>query len=235
MTEPAEGRSVMLRLAAPLQAWGSAASSAYRPTERIPTRSGIEGLIRAALGLHRDEGSPAWLRDAHIRVRVDRSGSVVEDFHTVVAPPTDVVELHRRASVLRDARPLHRADYQVRNHGGKPWLIGGGAPSYVSRRTYLSDAEFIVAIDTTEPELLHSALARPVFAPFLGRKACIPAFPFLLGFSVSGHPLAELATASPAGSLRVLELTSAAPQLLGRVDPPRPDDVLAAWHSSCRA
>ena len=47
--------TLLLRLAAPLQAWGADSKFETRKTDREPTKSGVIGLLAAALGLRRDE------------------------------------------------------------------------------------------------------------------------------------------------------------------------------------
>lgn len=46
--------TLLLRLAAPLQSWGSDSKFETRKTDREPTKSGVVGLLAAALGLRRD-------------------------------------------------------------------------------------------------------------------------------------------------------------------------------------
>lgn len=45
--------TLLLRLAAPLQSWGSDSKFETRKTDREPTKSGVVGLLAAALGLRR--------------------------------------------------------------------------------------------------------------------------------------------------------------------------------------
>ena len=47
--------TLLLRLAAPLQAWGINSKFDIRKTEREPSKSGVIGLLAAALGRRRDE------------------------------------------------------------------------------------------------------------------------------------------------------------------------------------
>ncbi|MFC0601006.1 type I-E CRISPR-associated protein Cas5/CasD [Streptomyces palmae] len=71
---------LLLRLAGPLQAWGSAARFARRTTENAPTKSGVLGLLAAAEGRPRgaDLSDLAALR---FGVRIDQPGMRVRDFH----------------------------------------------------------------------------------------------------------------------------------------------------------
>ena len=74
--------TLLLRLAAPLQAWGSDSKFETRKTNREPTKSGVIGLLAAALGLRRDE-SEALARLAQLRfgIRVEREGQLLVDYH----------------------------------------------------------------------------------------------------------------------------------------------------------
>lgn len=73
--------TLLLRLAAPLQSWGVDAKFNRRGTERIPTKSGVVGLIAAALGRRRNE-SIDDLQVLRFGVRVDREGALLRDYHT---------------------------------------------------------------------------------------------------------------------------------------------------------
>lgn len=73
--------TLLLRLAAPLQSWGVDAKFDRRGTERIPTKSGVIGLIAAALGRRRNE-SIDDLSALYFGVRIDREGTLLRDYHT---------------------------------------------------------------------------------------------------------------------------------------------------------
>lgn len=73
--------TLLLRLAAPLQSWGIDSKFDRRGTERLPTRSGVLGLVAAALGRRRDE-SLEDICSLHFGVRVDREGVLLNDYHT---------------------------------------------------------------------------------------------------------------------------------------------------------
>lgn len=76
------GSSVLLlRLAGPLQAWGSAARFARRTTENAPTKSGVLGLLAAAEGRSRDSDL-SDLAALRFGVRLDQPGTRLRDFHT---------------------------------------------------------------------------------------------------------------------------------------------------------
>ncbi|NCD09192.1 MAG: type I-E CRISPR-associated protein Cas5/CasD [Negativicutes bacterium] len=75
--------TLLLRLAAPLQSWGMDKFE-RRGTERIPTKSGVIGLVAAALGIRRNE-SIVELQNLKFGVRVDKEGNLLRDFHMVEA------------------------------------------------------------------------------------------------------------------------------------------------------
>lgn len=74
---------LLLRLAAPMQSWGTDDSKyEMRKTGREPTKSGVIGMIAAALGYRRDESEKLReLNRLRFGVRVDREGKLLRDFH----------------------------------------------------------------------------------------------------------------------------------------------------------
>ncbi|MFI7077125.1 type I-E CRISPR-associated protein Cas5/CasD [Micromonospora sp. NPDC049903] len=161
---------LLLRLAGPMQSWGDHSTFSVRDTATVPTRSAMIGMLAAAKGLHRGEplGDLTTLR---FTVRVDRPGTMMDDFHTVGGglPP----------------------DRTVPTAEGKRRQPGAG--TIVSRRFYLVDAVFIVAVTgpDTIVEHVHEALTMPVWAPYLGRRSCPAEQPFLLS-GPTRDPVAHL-------------------------------------------
>ncbi len=73
--------TLLLRLAAPLQAWGVDSKFETRQSLREPSKSGVIGLLAAALGCPRDL-LPEKLLALQMAVRVDQEGQLITDFHT---------------------------------------------------------------------------------------------------------------------------------------------------------
>lgn len=73
---------LLLRLAGPMQSWGSRSRFQERDTEREPTKSGVIGLISAAFGKDRREPIDQAIIALRMGVRVDREGRIQKDFHT---------------------------------------------------------------------------------------------------------------------------------------------------------
>lgn len=73
--------TLLLRCIGPMQSWGISSAFEWRGTEQEPSKSGIVGLICAALG--RDRSEPiADLAALKMGVRIDRQGSLEYDFQT---------------------------------------------------------------------------------------------------------------------------------------------------------
>lgn len=72
---------LVLRLAGPLQAWGSRSRFVRRGTERAPTKSGVIGLLAAARGLRRTDDLTEFL-GLRFGVRIDQPGTLLRDFQT---------------------------------------------------------------------------------------------------------------------------------------------------------
>ena len=76
--------TLLLRLAAPLQSWGSDSKFDIRRTGREPTKSGVVGLLAAAKGYRRDDARVLEpLCSLRMGVRIDQEGQLLRDFHTV--------------------------------------------------------------------------------------------------------------------------------------------------------
>lgn len=78
---------LLLQLAGPLQSWGAASRFARRTTEPTPTKSGVIGLLAAALGRPRD-ADISDLADLRFAVRVDQPGTRIRDYQTAHHPDT---------------------------------------------------------------------------------------------------------------------------------------------------
>lgn len=77
--------TLLIRLAGPLQSWGLESKfEARRSTEPFPTKSGVIGILAAALGRKRGD----TLDDLNLLkygVRVDQTGVLIRDYHTAIS------------------------------------------------------------------------------------------------------------------------------------------------------
>lgn len=72
--------TLLMRLEAPMQSWGVSSHFTNRDTAREPSKSGVIGLVCAALGRPRD-ADLTDLVSLRMGVRVDREGVLQKDFH----------------------------------------------------------------------------------------------------------------------------------------------------------
>lgn len=77
---------LMMHLEGPMQAWGTSSRFSERETGLEPSKSGVIGILCAALGRSRDSDI-SDLTNLKIGVRVDREGILRKDFHTTLDVP----------------------------------------------------------------------------------------------------------------------------------------------------
>ncbi|WP_296137278.1 type I-E CRISPR-associated protein Cas5/CasD [uncultured Tessaracoccus sp.] len=76
---------LVLRLAGPLQSWGSQSRFTRRLSEPAPTKSGVLGLLAAAMGRRRSDPIEDLL-SLSLAVRIDQGGRLLRDFQTAIHP-----------------------------------------------------------------------------------------------------------------------------------------------------
>jgi CRISPR system Cascade subunit CasD len=145
--------TLLLQLVGPLQSWGTQSHYTHRDTGLEPSKSGVIGLLCAALGRGRSEPL-ADLAALRMGVRVDREGVVLRDYHT--------------------AQNVMKAEHGPFRNLKKTEL---------SDRFYLADAAFLVGLEGSDLALLshlQHRLQHPVWPLYLGRKAYVPGTPVRL-------------------------------------------------------
>ncbi len=143
---------LLLQLSGPFQSWGVQSRFGVRDTGLEPSKSGVAGLLCAALG--RPRWAPlADLAVLRMGVRADQEGRLLRDFQTA-----------GKGGYLRASGTLERDDV------------------ILSSRYYLADACFLVALEGEDTLLqtLQAALRSPVWPLYLGRKAFPPGRPVWL-------------------------------------------------------
>ena len=158
---------LFLRLAGPMQSWGTSSRFQLRRTDAFPSKSGVLGLLLCAKGVGREDSGRELgaLSPMLMGVRVDRPGQTDWDYHTAGA-----------------RIGIRSADGKI-----KKTASTGQYETLLSRRQYLYDASFLVALRGL-PETVSTcaaALADPVWPVFLGRKCCVPAEPVFAGTGTS--------------------------------------------------
>jgi CRISPR system Cascade subunit CasD len=142
---------LLMRLAGPMQSWGTRSRFSNRDTGLEPSRSGVIGLLCAALGRPRDEPLDDFI-PLKMAVWVDREGRLMRDYHTAQNVRRADTSKSVQETVLSERFYLADTDFLVGLEGDRPFL-----------------------------ERLDAALRRPVWPLFLGRKAFVPSLPVAEG------------------------------------------------------
>jgi CRISPR system Cascade subunit CasD len=195
-------KHLLLRLQAPMMAFGGTTVDSGRPTDRHPAASLLTGLLGNALGYHhRDIDQLQRLQDrmCHGAARLDTPSG---RFPATRATDYQTVDLGQDHLVKTGWTTRHAAQ----ERGG-----GNSSGTHIRQRDYLIDADYLVALrlepSDEEPTLdaLADALDRPSRPLFIGRKCCPPASRIgagivdadslreaLLGFSRDGRTAVEM-------------------------------------------
>jgi len=164
---------LLLWFEAPLQSWGADSKFGRRDTLAFPTKSGVLGLVCAALGAGGSQQELllefAPLRQTAISynrcreregefIRQDRE-PLLRDFHMV-------------GSGYDDQDPWSNLLIPKTSEGKK--AVGGGTK--MTYRYYLQDAAFAVILEAPgdQAERIADALRTPAWDIYLGRKNCVP-------------------------------------------------------------
>ena len=166
--------TLLLRMVGPMQSWGTTSRFDQRDTGKEPSKSGVVGLLAAALGIDR-ENWPGLEPLTHLSmgVRHDRPGAISQDYQTAGCAKVDTI------------------------------IKADGTPSkdgVVSRRFYLADASFLVGLECKEQSLLeriHTALRDPVWPLALGRKSYVSSESIWMESGLQDAPLRDILTRWP--------------------------------------
>lgn len=146
--------TLLMRFVAPMQSWGVRSNFDYRDTGLEPSKSGVVGLLCAAIGHSRELPLDQRFQFARMGVRVDCEGVVAYDYH------------------VAGVGGILNADGKVKTKAVVP-----------SWRYYLADAAFLVGLESSDRcwlESLYHGLLHPTWPLFLGRKAFPPGEPVAL-------------------------------------------------------
>lgn len=142
--------TLLLRLQGPMQSWGTISRFDERYSQFEPSKSGVLGLVCAALG--RDRSEPIDdLTSLMMGVRVDREGVMLCDFQTATGVVSASGTIDRKRTVVSPRYYLSNAVF----------LVGLEGDSLL-----LSE--------------IHEALFKPYWPLFLGRKSYVPSPPVYL-------------------------------------------------------
>lgn len=164
---------LVLRLEAPLMAFGGPMIDKHGVVSDFPAASMLAGLLGNALGLsHGDHEALARIQDRlRFAVRLDRPGDHIVDYQTVDLGQPFLVGTGWTTRGMIEER-------------------GGGSAkegTHIRFRHYRADALVWVALALSPPDIdpnldrIESALREPARPLFLGRKCCVPSEPILHG------------------------------------------------------
>lgn len=152
-----------------MQSWGTTSRFDQRDTGKEPSKSGVIGLLAAALGIDREN----WfdlepLTRLTMGVRHDRPGVLRHDYQTAQnIISADRSKVHETAVTTRD---------------------------YLADAVFLVGLE---GTDRVLLERAHAALQNPVWPQALGRKSYVPSESVWIGGGVVESPLLEAFTSWP--------------------------------------
>lgn len=181
--------TLLLRLAGPMQSWGTTSRFDQRDTGKEPSKSGVIGLLAAALGINRENWNDLEpLTRLTMAVRHDRPGVLKRDYQTAQnIISADRSKVHETAVTTRD---------------------------YLADAVFLVGLE---GTDRSLLERAHAALQNPVWPLALGRKSYVPSESVWFEGGINEAPLLEALAARPwLGTLRRFE--SAPERLLVSVE-----------------
>jgi len=162
--------TLLLRLVGPMQSWGTTSRFDQRDTGKEPSKSGVIGLLAAALGIDRRNWPDLEpLTHLSMGVRHDRPGVPKRDYQTAGCAAADTII---------------KADGKQAKDGG-----------VVSQRFYLADACFLVGLESKDVALLekiHAALQNPFWTLALGRKSYLPSESVWMADGLQDAPLMEV-------------------------------------------
>ncbi len=153
---------LILKCQGAMQAWGGHTYEDFRPSLVFPTRSAVVGLLGACLGIPRQQPEQLKQLDNSFQLTVLSHPRLIETSHLAKTEKNNSVSMVK----ITDYHTVLNA----RRSDGKK-----REDAIVSRREYLCDAEFTLALFFHETDMLQrviDAIKKPVFTPFLGRRSC---------------------------------------------------------------
>ncbi|HSL03105.1 MAG TPA: type I-E CRISPR-associated protein Cas5/CasD [Nitrospiraceae bacterium] len=161
--------TLLVRFIAPMQSWGTTSRFDHRDTGKEPSKSGVVGLLAAAMGIDRENWEDVEpLTHLSMGVRHDRPGVPKRDYQTAQhIISADRSKIHDTAVTTRD----YLAD--------AAFLVG------------------LVGEDRTFLERIHAALRDPAWPLALGRKSYVPSESIWMENAVQDAPLREALARCP--------------------------------------
>ena len=149
-------KTILLKLAGPMQSWGTSSRFETRTSDYYPSKSGVIGLIGASLGYKRDEDEKIEkLNELDFAVRIDQEGALRKDYHI--------------ARILNENGEMD-----------KPYVTNR---YYMEDAVYVIA---ISHEDDKWMDQIIDGLKYPYFQAFMGRRSCPLPGDFILGIREEG-------------------------------------------------
>jgi CRISPR system Cascade subunit CasD len=173
---------LLLRLDAPLVAFGGSAIDNIGVVVSFPGRSLVTGLLANALGWEHGDTEKLERLQERLRfaTRCDRPGEPFVDYQTV-----DLGQDHLGHGWTTSGRPEARAGASAKG-------------THIRYRHYRADSIHTVALTLEVPDErptlneIEAALQNPARPLFIGRKCCLPSGPLFAGRFQAGSPIDAL-------------------------------------------
>lgn len=156
--------TLLLRLAGAMQSWGTTSRFDQRDTGKEPSKSGVVGLLAAALGIDRENWTDLEpLTRLSMGTRHDRPGVPKRDYQTA------------QQIISADHSKIHKTAVTTRDYlGDAVFLVG------------------LEGEDRSLMERIHAALRDPVWPLALGRKSYVPSEPIWIENGLQDAPLRDV-------------------------------------------
>lgn len=156
--------TLLLRLVGPMQSWGTTSRFDQRDTGKEPSKSGVIGLLAAALGIDRENWAELEpLANVAMGVRHDRPGVPKRDYQTA------------QHIISADGKKVHETAVTTRN--------------YLADAAFLVGLE---CADRALLERVYSAVRDPVWPLALGRKSYVPSESIWIDGGLQDAPLRDV-------------------------------------------
>lgn len=156
--------TLLLRLVGPMQSWGTTSRFDQRDTGKEPSKSGVTGLLAAALGIDREKWADLEpLTRLSMGVRHDRPGIPKRDYQTA------------QQIISADHSKIHETGVTTRD--------------YLADAVFLVGLE---GEDRSLMERIHAALRDPVWPLALGRKSYVPSESIWIENGLQDAPLRDV-------------------------------------------
>lgn len=156
--------TLLLRLVGPMQSWGTTSRFDQRDTGKEPSKSGVIGLLAAALGIDREKWTDLKpLTELSMGVRHDRPGVPKRDYQTA------------QNIISADRSKIHETAVTTRY--------------YLADAIFLVGLE---GQDRALLEKCDAALRNPVWPLALGRKSYVPSEPIWMKDGLQDAPLRDV-------------------------------------------